>query len=155
MLNPYKYIIQLLQRNKIEFQLIEHAPVYTSKQAANVRGLNMSEGAKSLLLKTDKIFILAILPGDKKLDSKKLKRALGIKDLRFSTSEEVEKIMGCQVGACYPFGEPSKTKTLVDKSLSLNEFISFNPGVHNKTIRIRWDDYQKLTQPKLLDITIN
>lgn len=46
-------------------------------------------------------------------------------------------------------------KYIIQLLQKTNGFISFNPGVHNKTIRIRWDDYQKLTQPKLLDTTIN
>ncbi|EKE06157.1 MAG: YbaK/prolyl-tRNA synthetase associated region [uncultured bacterium] len=154
MQNPYEEIIRQLANHSIKYEVLEHEPVYTSEQAAKVRGLSLQQGAKSLLLKADNKFILIVLPGDKKLNSKKLKKMLGIKNLRFATPEEVKEIMGCEIGACYPIGTIIGIKPLVDTLLSQNEIISFNPGVHNKSIKIRWSDYQGLTDPELADIAV-
>ncbi len=153
MKNPFEEILNLLKTNKVEYQLIEHEPVYTSEQAARVRGLSLAEGAKSLLLKANNSFVLAVLPGDRKLDSKKVKIILQTKKLRFATPEEVVNIMGCEIGACYPFGNILKIRTLVDPKLGTNDGISFNPGLHEKTIRLRWRDYRKIVQPELHIIT--
>lgn len=153
MVNPYEEIINFLDKNNIAYEVIEHEPVFTSEQAAQVRGLSLKQGAKSLLLKADKDFILVILPGDKKLDSKKLKNLLGIKNLRFATSEEVKEIMGCEIGACYPFGNLINVKMFVDTTLSKNEIISFNPGVHSTSIRVRWKDYYIKVKPDMRVLT--
>lgn len=154
MQNPYEEIIKLLDNQAIKYEILEHEPVYTSEQAAKVRGLSLKQGAKSLLLKADGEFILAVLPGNRKLDSKKLKQKLGVKNLRFATPDEVKKIMGCEIGACYPIGTIIGIKPLVEISFAQNEIISFNPGVHNKSIKIHWVNYQRLTNPELLDIAL-
>lgn len=153
MKNPFEVIVQLLESEKVAYQLLEHEPVYTSKQAAEIRGARLAEGAKSLLLKANKEFILVVLPGDQKLDSKKIKTIMGTKKLRFATPEEVVDIMGCEIGACYPLGNILEMRTFVDPKLGRNETIWFNPGLHDKTIRLSWIDYERLVQPEILDVT--
>jgi len=152
-MNPYQEIINLLKTNNISYQETEHQPVYTSEEAAKVRGISISKGAKSLLLKSRDDFILIVLPGDRRLDSKKLKNLLDIKDFRFATPEEVKDKMGCQVGACYPLGNLISLPTYVDNSLSKNDIISFNPGVHTRSIELKWQDFYSIVKPKMVDIS--
>ncbi|MBI2032072.1 MAG: hypothetical protein HYV38_01860 [Candidatus Levybacteria bacterium] len=154
MQDPYKIITDFLDQKNIPFEIIEHEPVYTSEQAANVRGLSLKQGGKSLLLKADNNFILVIIPGDKRLDSKKLKKLMGIRNLRFANPEEVKEVMKCEVGACYPFGNLIGIKMMVDRLLSRNEVISFNPGVHNKSIKMKWKDYFEAVKPELIEVSI-
>lgn len=152
MINPYKEIINLLKTNNIPYKETEHEPVYTSEQAAKVRGISISQGAKSLLLKCGNDFVLVVLPGDCKLDSKKLKNLLKIKEVRFALPEEVKDKMGCEIGACYPFGNLIELPTYVDNSLSKQDVISFNPGLHTRSIEIKWRDFYSLVKPKMVDI---
>jgi len=83
-MRPYDKITELLRAHHINYQELDHEPVYTSQEAARIRGLSLDEGAKSLLLKTKHKFVLVVLAGSKKLDSKKLKNILSVKDLRFA-----------------------------------------------------------------------
>lgn len=152
-MNPYQKIIGFLKDNKIPYIETEHEPVFTSEQAAKVRGEKMSDGAKSLLLKAKGSFIMAILPGDCKLDSKKLKAILGVGNLRFALPEEVEKIMGCKIGACYPFGNIIGLATYADNFLMDNEKIVFNPGLHDRSIEIKWLDFLREVKPVMADIS--
>lgn len=153
MINPYEEIINLLKTNNISYKETEHEPVFTSEQAAKVRGISASQGAKSLLLKCEGGFILVVLPGDRKLDSKKLKNLLRIKEFRFALPEEVKNKMGCEIGACYPFGNLIGLPTYVDNSLSKNDIISFNPGLHTRSLEIQWRDFYSLVKPKMVDIS--
>lgn len=151
--SPYPHILKFLQDNNIDYELIEHEPVFTSKQAGSVRGVSESMGAKSLLLKADKDFLLVIIPGNRRLDSKKLKQLLALKNLRFAMPLEVTEIMGCEIGSCYPFGNLIDVEMLVDNALSWNEYIFFNPGVHDKSIKIKWEDYKRIVNPELHDLS--
>ena len=153
MVNPYQKIINLLKTNNIPYKETEHEPVYTSEQAARVRGISINQGAKSLLLKCGNDFILAVLPGDRRLDSKKLKNILKIKNFRFALPEEVRDKMGCDIGACYPFGNLIELPTYVDNSFSKTNIISFNPGLHTRSIEIKWQDFYSLIKPKMVDIS--
>lgn len=150
---PYKKITGKLRENKIKFSEIEHEPVFTSEQAAKVRNAPMNCGIKSLILKTKKGFVLAILPGDKKIDSKKFKKLPGIKDFRFATPEEVNKTVGCEIGSCYPFGSIPNIPIYADISLDKCIEIYFNPGLHDKTIEMHWTDLKRIEKPNMVEIT--
>lgn len=149
---PFEKILDFFKQNNISVEILEHEPVFTSEQAAKIRGVSLHQGAKALLLKADGNFILIVLPGDKRLNTKKVKLLLGVKDLNFAKPEEVKEVMGCEIGACYPFGNLINVKMIVDQNLSENEIISFNPGVHNKSIKIKWSDYFKSVKPTIVDV---
>lgn len=147
-------ILQFLNKNNIFYQIIEHTSISTMQHTTQIPGLSLQEGAKSLLLKTKNEYILIVLRGDKKLNSKKLKKLLKIKDLRFATPEEVKNIMKCEIGSCFPFGNLIDIQMIVDKTLQDNELISFTPGVHTKSIKMYWKDYHKIIKPEIMSITL-
>ena len=152
MKDPYEKIIEELNGKDIEFKITKHEPVYTSVQAAKVRGESIDTGGKSLLLNDGKDFILAVLPGGKRLSTKKLKKILKARNIRFATPEEVIDVMGCEIGACNPLGGILGIRTFVDSSLLVNEEINFNPGLHDVTITIKSSDYMPISGGTLVDI---
>jgi len=152
-MTAYEKIIGFLKENKVDFQEIEHEPVFTSEQANKVRSGSDSQGMKSLLLKGDGKYFLVVLPGIQRLDSRKAKDILGVKKFRFARPEEVVEIMGCEIGACYPFGNLINVPMYVDKFLSKNKAVSFNPGRHDRTINMKWKDYYMLVKPKLVGVS--
>jgi Ala-tRNA(Pro) deacylase len=137
MKDPRNQIIDFLNKSRIKFVEIEHKPVFTSEEAAKVRGVPMSWGMKTLLLRSSKQkqFFLVVLPGDKKPDSSKVRRLLGLKGLRFASAAEVKEIMGCEIGACYPFGNLPGLPTYADGCLAKNKKVCFNPGSHAHSYR--------------------
>lgn len=151
-MNPYKKIIELLEKNKVQYKAIEHEPVYTCEQAAKIRGVSPDSGAKALLIKSKEKYFLILLQGSKKLDSKKLRLQTDIKDFRFATPEEVVATMHCRIGACYPFGNIINLETFADTGLSQLEEINFNAGDHSKSIQMSWRDFDKIVCPKIIDI---
>src|SRR5262245_32935899 len=86
------------------FTVLRHPPVYTSEEAAAVRGVALCSGAKALVVKAGEEMVLLVVPADRKLDSKKARAALGVKSMRFATREEVEAVTGLQPGSIPPFG---------------------------------------------------
>lgn len=154
MKDPYEAIVRLLDEAHVTYEKIEHAPVFTSKQAAPIRGTKLEQGAKALLFKTKEgNFVLVVLPGNQRADSKKLRVLLGTKDIRFATPEEVIVHMGCAIGSCYPFGVVAGLRTLADPLLGDNEVISLNPGRHDISIKMRYADYIRLAKPEIISIT--
>lgn len=149
----FEQLQKFLDDKHIHYELIEHEPVFTSEQAAAIRGLGLQNGAKSLLLKVNNEYMMFVLPGNRKLDSKKVKQLTGSKKIRFATPEEVLEVTGTQIGAVYPFGEIAAVKMVVDKRLAENEIIAFNPGVHHKSVIMKWSEYQKATDPTLVDMS--
>ena len=139
-------IKQILTEQKIWFEEDEHEPVYTSEQAAAVRGLPSAHaGVKAMILKTDSgKFLLALVPGDRKVDTKKIAQLEGVKKLELASAQEVERAAGVQIGSVAPFGLKTDLKTYLSSEILQNEFIFFNPGLHTRTIKMRAADLQKV-----------
>lgn len=151
-IDPYSEIIKLLESAKVSYQIIHHEPVFTSVQAEAISGLSLSQGAKTILLSVEDVFVLAVLPGDKKLDAKKLCRFLGIKKVRFASEAEIEQVMCCKVGGCYPFGSFINIRTIVDPAIAQEKKIAFNPGKNEQSVIMDSADYFKVANPEIQSI---
>jgi Ala-tRNA(Pro) deacylase len=143
---------QFLETGNVPFKVLRHEPVFTSEQAAAVRGVPLASGAKALIIKAAD-FVMLVLPADRKLDSRKARDGLGVKSLRFATREEVEQITGLQPGAIPPFGSLFGLKTYCDPALTENVTINFNAGDHAISVQMAAADYVRLEQPALVCIT--
>src|SRR3954471_4390535 len=107
-----------LQGKSIAFDVLRHAPVFTSEEAAAVRGTPLASGAKALICRADDRFLMIVLPADRKLASKLVRKAAGAKSLRFASREEVEQITGLAPGSIPPFGSLFNLTTWCDERLS-------------------------------------
>jgi Ala-tRNA(Pro) deacylase len=139
---------QFLQTGGVPFTLLRHEPVFTSEQAAAVRGVPLASGAKALIIKAGE-FVLLVLPADRKLESRKARESLQVKSLRFASREEVEQITGLQPGAIPPFGSLFGLKTYCDPALMENATINFNAGDHAISIQMAPADYVRLEKPTM------
>jgi Ala-tRNA(Pro) deacylase len=137
----------------ITFGVLHHAPVYTSEEAAAVRGVPLCTGAKALVVKAGEAFVLLVVPADRKLDSKKARASLSVKGLRFASREEVEQLTGLTPGSIPPFGSLFGLPTCCDPALAHNEQINFNAGDHSVSVSMRCADYVAVESPRLADLT--
>jgi Ala-tRNA(Pro) deacylase len=142
-----------LEESAVAFQVTRHAPVYTSEEAAAVRGTSLASGAKALVVKAGAAFVLLVLPADRKLDSRKARQNLGVKGLRFASREEVEALTGLQPGSIPPFGSLFGLPTHCDPELAANESVNFNAGDHSVSVHMRYADFIAVEKPTLTSIT--
>lgn len=146
---------QLLDQRSIAYDLLEHAPVFTSEEAAAVRGTSLSSGAKALICKVDDQLVMFVLPADRKLDSKQVRKTLGAKSLRFATREEVLERTTLAPGSIPPFGQLFGLATYCDRRLADEPRINFNAGDHSISISMALGDYLAVEQPKLGEYAAN
>ena len=137
----------------IAFQHTHHAPVYTSAEAADVRGVSLHSGAKALIVKGGDAFVMAVLPADHSLDSAALRTILATKRLRFATREEVLAMTGLTPGSIPPFGSLFGMPTHCDEQLGENERINFNAGTHSDSIQMSYADYIAFESPRLAAVS--
>ena len=112
----------------IEYKLTTHAPVKTSQEAADVRGVTLESGAKAMILKDtgkkltkeNTPFYLAVVSASQRFNSKTFKKLISCKNLRFANEQEVLEYSSCITGAVPPFGSlfTIPVPTYVDQSLS-------------------------------------
>lgn len=140
-------LISRLSAAGVDFERSRHAPVYTSAEAAAIRGTSLHSGAKALILKGDDRFVMAVLPADLALDGKALRQHLGWKGLRFATVDEVRERTGLTPGSIPPFGSLFGLATYCDERLADNESINFNAGSHSESIHMGYAAYAAFERP--------
>ena len=154
-LTMLKQIRSHLSAAGVSFREIEHRPTRTSEESAMARGETLSIGAKALLLKTDKVFRLFVLPADRKLNSSAIRHYFGAGKLRFATVEELKELTGLVPGAVPPFGKPILPFELyADEAVGLaTDRVAFNAGSLSHSIIMTATDWAKITRPKRFRFT--
>jgi Ala-tRNA(Pro) deacylase len=142
-----------LRQRGVTFTVLRHEPVFTSEQAAAVRGTSLASGAKALVVKAGDRFVLLVLPADRKLDSRKARDVLGVKALRFATKEEVVNLTGLQPGSIPPFGSLFDLPAYCEPALASQASINFNAGDHAISIQMAYADYIEAEKPVLASFT--
>ena len=146
-MNLHQKLMDFLKSNHIVYDFLEHPPTLTCEDAAGMRSTTASQGAKAMLMLADQKPILLVLSGDKKIDTKVIKKTFGYKDLRFAPSDQVEIITGALPGAVPPFGNLFNVPVFVDEGLLFNNEIAFNAGLRTASVIMKSVDYVALVKP--------
>jgi Ala-tRNA(Pro) deacylase len=136
----HRQLVELLQREAVEFRLTQHDRVTTSADAAAVRGVELRSGAKAMVVKGREGLVLAVLAADRKVDWKRLAPLVGGKGARFANDDELLESTGLTKGAVPPLGSLFGLRTIYDESLLAVDTVNFNAGLHTKSISMRRDD---------------
>ncbi len=140
-------VTEMLDELQIEYKIKPHKkPVYTSEDAARERGVRLSQIVKTMLLIDENGgIVMAILPGDKRLDFKKLKKLTEVKDLRFVNREIVKKRFGFVAGAIAPIAKLLKgMPTFVDPAVFLEKMVDISSGDPRAGLELKSEDLQEL-----------
>lgn len=153
-------IINLLKSKNAWYETFEHSEVRTCEEAANTRpGYTIQQGSKALILKYKKegnyLFVMFVMQGSDKLDSKKAKKLVESSSLTFASPEEVAKLTdGILVGGVPPFGNLFGLKVYADTKLFNNEKIVFNAGDRCFSIAMYSRDYREIVKPDVVDLVV-
>jgi Ala-tRNA(Pro) deacylase len=127
-----------------------HATALTAQQLAAAERIPGDLVAKTVVVKADDQFVLAVLPASRKVDLPSLREALSARELELATEFEFQELFpDADVGAMPPFGNLYELPVCADESLARDEEIVFNAGTHEDAIRMRYADFSRLVQPKL------
>lgn len=154
--------MELLKFHDVWFETFEHEEVRTSHEAAQVRTghYTLEQGAKALILRVkkssnDSQFVMLVLSGALRFDSKKVKKMLSARDIRFATEEEVFEITdGIQPGGVPPFGNLFSLPVIADPALLAQEKIIFNAGDKRFSIGMKSIDYIHIVKPLIESISV-
>ena len=139
-----------LEKEKVRYTHVLHRPAYTAQQVAQEEHIPGKIVAKTVVVKVDNGFALAVMPATARADFSRLQSALGAKEVRLATEFEFTGLFpDCEVGAMPPFGNLYRVPVYVDAALTQDEEIVFNAGTHQETIRMRYADFERLAKPKI------
>jgi Cys-tRNA(Pro) deacylase len=132
---------KFLDSRGIKYEIIKHGNSYRADEASRELGISISKIVKSVLFITSEgDAILVILRGDKRVNQGKLAKDLGTRKLRLASKDEIVKITGYEAGTLPPVGHKAAIKTLIDSSLSADEFVYAGGGSIGTSLKIMVKD---------------
>lgn len=143
---------ELLDKEGVSYTHHIHPTAYTSQEIAQAVHVPGREMLKSVILKADeKSLIIAVLSAKESVNLAVLKEEIGCDSLCLASEAEFrDTFPTCEVGAMPPFGNLFDIPTYCESSLSRNREIEFNAGTHYDTVRMTFDDFKRLVNPKMV-----
>jgi len=148
-------IKQYLDLKNIPYTHHVHRTAFTAGEVAQEEHVPGTMVAKTIVVKADGQYRMAVLPAAGKIDMHALKDALGVRDLHLATELEFKGIFpDSDVGAMPPFGNLYGMPVYVEQSLTRSTEIVFNAGTHEDTIRMKYADFSRLVQPTIYSFAL-
>ena len=153
MKSVFDRIVSMLDSRGASYRVMEHEPVYTSHEAAEVLGTLLRQGAKAMAVKADRRYVLLVLASHLRVATHRFKAQYKVKDLRLTNPEEVEAVTSLKAGSVPAFDNVLGLPTCVDRSLLENERIALNAGLHTKYVVMASYYYIALAEPEIGDFS--
>jgi Ala-tRNA(Pro) deacylase len=150
-------LIAELDSSRARYRLIDHAPEGRTDVVSALRGHALASAAKCLILlvKTGKKqtrYVLAVVPGDARLDLSAVKALLGATYVAFADTDKAEQLAGSVIGTVLPFSYDERLELIADPALLDHDELYFNAGRLDRSIALASEDYLRLAAPRLARI---
>ena len=147
-----KQIINYLDKRGAKYAIVTHKKVFTAYDAAQTLRKKLDEIVKNLLIKTDKGFVLVLLPASKRLDLGKLKKLMnakgkGIKKIEIPKEGVMVRLLNVKPGALSAFGALHNLEVYLDKSMQKAKKAIFSSGSFTESLEMGMKEFEKLEKP--------
>ena len=155
--DTYQRLIALLDERGASYRLIDHAPEGRTELVSVMRGNTLAQAAKCivLLVKVGKKvtrYVLAVVPGDARVDLAAVQALLGATYVAFASSEVAERLAGSVAGTILPFSFTPELELMADPTLLEHEEIFFNAARLDRSMALCTQDYVALAKPRVAQI---
>jgi Ala-tRNA(Pro) deacylase len=148
-------LLDCLHGNKIAYEILPHAKVFTARMAAAAEHIERHHQAKVVMVSTPEGPVMVVLPADRKLDLRKFRRLIHEPISLPTESEFASFFPDCETGSMPPFGNLYGLPTYVDRHLAEEDYIVFEAGTYTDSIKIRYSDYERAVQPLVSDLALD
>lgn len=151
-------LMTLLDDSGAQYRRIVHPPEGRTAPASRLRGHPDEQAAKCLVVRVglgrrNRRYVLAVVPGDCRVDLAGVRDMLKGTDAAFATPEVAEELTGCVRGTILPFSFDDRLELVVDPGLLRHEEIFFNAARLDLSIGLRTRDYLTLAWPRVAPLT--
>lgn len=140
-------IYAYLKQQNVEFEITEHPAVWNMEDVAQLTMPHPEADAKNLFVREDKTknYYLITVKGAKRVDLKALRKAEGLRQLKFASAEELAEVLDLFAGAVTPLGllnDESRTVTLLIDAYFLQPpaLIGAHPNDNTATVWLKTEE---------------
>jgi len=155
MANGLELVRKFIEENNVKAEILTFTSTVESvKSAAMASGFEEKNIIKTLLLKCDDEIFAVMLPGDKKLDYKKIKKYIGCRKIRLLYPHEVKEVCGMNIGEVSPLTHTiAKLKLIADQSIVDRDIVLVGGGSLKNLVKINVKELIRVLNPELTDIS--
>lgn len=151
---PTENLKKFLENHDVKYVSISHSPAYDAQRIAASAHISGKELAKTVVVRIDNKFAMAVLPASCRVHLGHLKAAVSASHVELATETEVEELFpDCERGAMPPFGNLYDMDVYVAEQLTEDEEIAFSAGSHAELVRMSYSDFESLVKPKITALT--
>jgi Ala-tRNA(Pro) deacylase len=149
---PATKLKAFLDSRGVKYVSIQHSMAFTAAEVAESAHVQGRDFAKTLIVKIEGAMAMVVLPASRRLLLHDLREMLATEHVRLATESEFKGAFpDCEVGAMPPFGNLYGMPVYVAACLAEEEEIAFNAGTHTEVIKLRYEDFDQLVHPTVLD----
>lgn len=146
--------IEILDKAKAKYELHEfEATEFTAEEVSVKLNISLSAVYKTLVVTGEKSKeCLAVVPGDKELNLKKLASALTEKRAVLVSLNEIQKLTGYLKGGVSPFGTKKSLPVLIDSLCLKQVIVSVSAGLRGLQVFITPQELIRVSSAKVCDL---
>ena len=149
---PVERVAAYLREAGVEARVEElDAGTATAADAAKAAGCTLDQIVKSIVVICDGRPVLALVPGDRRVDLEKVAAAAGADDARIARAAEVVEATGFEPGAVAPFPLPSVAEVLIDHGLLGHDVVWIGAGSTMHIAALSPTDLARLARARSMD----
>ncbi len=128
--------------------------IFTVSDASIAVGAPEEEILKSILLRVNRgeYFVLALMSGVNRVDTKKIKKILGASHISFANPEECSKWSGFRPGGVPPVGYPEQPNSFLDEDLFNYDEVWAAAGTDHAFFPISPQELMRITGGEKADV---
>ena len=136
---------QYLAHHGVLYEVTEHAAVFNMEELDAVDLPYPEADAKNLFVRDDKKrnYYMITVKGDKRVNLKEFRKAHGLRNLSFASSEDLMRITGLIPGAVTPLGllcDEERIVTLYVDAAFTGGLVGIHPNDNTATVWLRAED---------------
>jgi Cys-tRNA(Pro) deacylase len=124
----------------------------TAEDAAKAVGCDLSQIVKSLVFACDGRAVVVMVPGDRRVDRRKVAAALGCASVKVAGPAEVARATGFEAGGVAPFPLPGVDAVLLEPALLGYETVWVGAGSSSHMASLAPTDLVRLARARPVDV---
>jgi prolyl-tRNA editing enzyme YbaK/EbsC (Cys-tRNA(Pro) deacylase) len=124
----------------------------TAEEAARAAGCKLEQIVKSLVFVADGEYVLALVPGDRRADERKVAAEVEAREVRVARGREVLDATGFEPGAVAPFPRRDVVAVLLERTLLQHQIVWIGAGSPAHMAMLAPSDLQRLAGARTADL---
>jgi Cys-tRNA(Pro) deacylase len=145
---------EALANGDLEHEIVVTQPATSAEESARFQGVPVERLLKSLVVRRgDDDYVFVLVPGDRQIDWKKLRKHLGVSRLSLPDRDEAKRVTGYDPGTITPFGAAKPWPVVLDEAAATPGVVTLGAGERGVNIHVDALDLQKFLNAGAADVT--